>query len=78
MAVWLHCLDMTLSLEKEALGSLVQSRHIRGCLLSYFLVPGTSNISFEEVITRVLQENYEWHEKRKQHSRASLLKYSNQ
>ena len=41
--------------------SLVQLRHIRGPLLSYLLAPGTGNLHFEEVVTRVLQENWEGH-----------------
>ena len=48
---------MSLSWEREALESLVQSRHVRGPLLSYFLAPGTGNPHFEEVVSRVLQEN---------------------
>ena len=50
VAVLLHRLDMTLSREKEALRSLIPSRHIRGSLLSYFLAPGSSNLQFEEVL----------------------------
>ena len=57
VAVWLHRMDMSLSWEKEASESLVQSRHIRGLLLSYLLAPGTGNLHFEEVVSRVLQEN---------------------
>ena len=74
VAKWLHCLDMTLSEEREASRSLVQSRHIRGCLLSYFLNPGTSNLCFEEVATRVLEENYVEHQRMKEHSKSSLHK----
>ena len=51
VAVWLHHLDMTLSGGEVASRSLVQSEHIRGCLLSYFLAPLTSNLCFEEVVT---------------------------
>ena len=58
VAVWLHCLDMSLSQEEEASKSLVQSRHVRGCLLGSFLAPGTGNLCFEEVIIHVLNENY--------------------
>ena len=42
VAVWLHHLDMTLSWEKEASRSLVQSRHVRGLLLGYLLAPGST------------------------------------
>ena len=51
VAVWLHRVDMSLSWEREASESLVQSRHVRGPLLSYLLAPGTSNLHFEEVVT---------------------------
>ena len=51
IAVWLHRVDMSLSWEREASESLVQSRHVRGPLLSYLLAPGTSNLRFEEVVT---------------------------
>ena len=62
LGVWLHRVDMSLSWEREALESLVQSRHVRGPLLSYLLAPGTGNLCFEEVVTRVLQENWEKHD----------------
>ena len=51
VGVWLHQVDMSLSWEREASESLVQSRHIRGPLLSYLLAPGTGNLRFEEVVT---------------------------
>ena len=72
IGVWLHRMDMSLSWEKEALESLVQSRHSRGLLLSYFLAPRTGNLHFEEVISRVLQENWEEHEKAKDKFRSLL------
>ena len=72
IGVWLDRMDMSVSWESEALESLVQSRHSRGLLLSYFLAPGTSNLRFEEVISRVLQENWEEHEKVKDKFRSSL------
>ena len=46
VAVWLHCLDMTFSREKESSRSLVQLRHIRGHLLGHFLALRTSNLCF--------------------------------
>ena len=61
--VWLHHMDMSLNWEREASELLVQSRHSKGLLLSYFLAPGTDNLHFEEVINRVLQENWEEHER---------------
>ena len=72
VGVWLHQVDMSLSGEREASESLVQSRHVRGPLLSYLLAPGTGNLRFEEVITRVLQENWEKHERAKERFRSSL------
>ena len=72
VGVWLHQMDMTLSWEKEASESLVQSRHIKGLLLSYLLAPGTGNLHFEEVVSRVLQENWEKHERAKERFRSSL------
>ena len=58
VAVWLHRLDMSLSQEKDASRSLVQLRHTQGCLLGYFLAPGTSNLSYGEVLTQVIEENH--------------------
>ena len=72
VGVWLHRLDMTLSGEREFLGSLVQSRHSRGLLLGYLLAPGTSNLHFEEVVSKVLQENCEGPERMKRKSLSSL------
>ena len=63
---------MSLSWEKEASESLVLSRHVRGHLLSYLLAPGTGNLHFEEVATRVVQENWEMHERVKERFRSSL------
>ena len=65
-------MDMSLSWKKVALESLVQSRHIRGPLLSYLLDPRTGNLRFEEVVSRVLQENWEKHERAKERFRSSL------
>ena len=59
VGVWLHQMDMSLSWEREASESLVQLRHVRGPLLSYLLAPRTGNLCFEEVVSRVLQENWE-------------------
>ena len=72
VGVWLHHIDMSLSWEKEASETLVQSRHSRGPLLSYFLAPGTSNLHYEKVFSRVLQENLEKHEEAKGKFRSSL------
>ena len=58
VAVWLHRLNMSLSQEEDASRCLVPLRHTQGCLLSYFLAPGTSNLSYEEVLAQVIAENY--------------------
>ena len=50
---------MSLSWEREASESLVPSRHVRGSLLGYLLAPRTGNLHFKEVVTRVVQENWE-------------------
>ena len=63
---------MSLSWEKEASESLVLSRHVRDHLLSYLLAPRTGNLHFEEVATRVVQENWEMHERVKERFRSSL------
>ena len=63
---------MSLSWEREASESLVQSRHDRGPLLSYLLAPRTGNLHFGEVVTRVLQENWETHERVKERFRSTL------
>ena len=63
---------MSLSWEREASESLVQLRHGRGPLLSYLLAPRTGNFCFEEVVTRVLQENWETHERMKERFRSTL------
>ena len=53
VAVWFHRLDMALSEEPTTSGSLVQARHNIGCLLAYFLGPGTAwELQFEDVITQ--------------------------
>ena len=72
VGVWLHRVDISLSWEREASESLVQSRHDRGPLLSYLLAPRTGNPCFEEVVTRVLQENWETHERAKERFRSAL------
>ena len=72
VGVWLHHMDMSLSWEKEASETLVQLRHSRGHLLSYFLAPGTGNLCYKEVVSRVLQENWEKHEEAKGKFRSLL------
>ena len=65
MAVWCHWLDMALSKKPASSGSLVRSRHQLGCLLAYFLGPGTTwELQFKDVVTQVLKENLRHIDKR--------------
>ena len=78
VAVWLHRLDMALSEEPAALGSLVRTRHGLGCLLAYFLGPGTAwELQFEDVINQVLKENQRHNEKKCTDATSSLRKCCN-
>ena len=73
VAVWLHRLDMALSEEPAASGSLVRARHSLGCLLAYFLGPRTTwGLQFEDVINQVLRENKRHNEKKRTESASSL------
>ena len=75
MAVWCHWLDMALSKEPATSGSLVRSRHQLGCLLAYFLGPGTTwELQFEDVVTQVIKENLRHIEKRCTDAASSLQK----
>ena len=75
VAIWLHRLDMALSGELVASGSLVQTRHSLGHLLAYFLTPGTTwNFRFEDVVDQVLRENRKHNERRQNESSSSLRK----
>ena len=57
IAVWCHRLDMALS-DPVSSGSLVRSRHQMGCLLAYFLGPGTAwRLQFKDMVTQVLKES---------------------
>ena len=78
VAVWCHRLDMALREEPAASGSLVRSRHRLGCLLAYFLGPGTAwELQFEDVVTQVLKENRRHVKKRCTHVASSLRKCNN-
>ena len=57
VAVWLHRLDMAVGGEALASESLEASWHHLGLLLESFLTPRTSNLTYEEVVDRVLREN---------------------
>ena len=75
VAVWLHRLDMALSEEPAVSGSLVWVQHSLGCLLAYFLAPGTAwGLQFEDVIDQVLRENRRHNERKRNKSASSLRK----
>ena len=75
VAVWLHRLDMALSKEPAASGSLVQARHSLGHLLAYFLAPGTTwGLQFKDVVDQVLRENRKQNERKRNESSSSLRK----
>ena len=57
VAVWLHWLDMAVGGKAWASESLEASQHHLGPLLESFLTPRTSNLTYEEVVDRVLREN---------------------
>ena len=57
VAIWLHCLDMATAGDREAFYSLDASKHGRGLLLEFLLSPWASNLTYEEVVNRVLAKN---------------------
>ena len=78
VAVWCHQLDMALSEEPASSGSLVRLQHRLGCLLAYFLGPGTAwELQFEDVVTQVLKENRRHVEKKCTDAASSLQKCNN-
>ena len=58
VAVWLHRLDMAMGGEPLASETLEASQHYQGPLLESFLTPRTSNLTYQEVVNRVLMENH--------------------
>ena len=78
VAVWLHRLDMALSEEPAALGSLVRTRHGLRRLLAYFLGPRTAlELQFKDVINQILKENQKHNEKKCTDVTSSLQKCHN-
>ena len=57
VAIWLHRLDMAMGGKAPASESLEASQHHLGPLLESFLTPRTSNLTYQEVVDRVLTEN---------------------
>ena len=56
-AAWLHRLDMSARRDGMASETLEASQHSQGPLLDLFLTPMTCNLTFQEVVNRVLYEN---------------------
>ena len=78
VAVWLHRLDIALSEESAASGSLVWVQHSPGCLIAYFLAPGTTwSLQFKDVIDHVLRENKRHNERKCNELTSSLEKCHN-
>ena len=58
VAVWLHRLDMAAAGDGTASYSLNAAQHSRGPLLEFLLAPQARSLTFEEVVHRVLAENW--------------------
>ena len=58
ITTWLYCLDMAVA-EKDQIASqtLEAARHKKGPLVDLLLAPMTGNLTFAEVVGRVLDEN---------------------
>ena len=57
VAAWLHWLDMSAGGDAMASETLGASQHNQGPLLDLFLTPMMSNLTFQEVVDRILHEN---------------------
>ena len=58
IAAWLHRLDMAVAeKDQSASQTLEAARHQRGPLMDLLLAPMTGNLTFAEVVGRVLDEN---------------------
>ena len=57
VAAWLHRLDMSVRGDGMASQTLEATRHSQGPLLDLFLTPMTCNLTFKEVVDRILYEN---------------------
>ena len=57
VAAWLHRVDMSTGGDGMASETLEALRHSQGPLLDLFLTPMTSNLTFQEVVDRVLYKN---------------------
>ena len=59
VGVWLHWLDMAVRGKALASETLEALRHCLGLLPESFLTPRTSNLTFQEVVDCVLNENHQ-------------------
>ena len=57
VAAWLHWLDMSTGGDEMTSETLEASRHSLGPLLESFLAPTMSNLTFRDIVDRVLYEN---------------------
>ena len=57
VATWLHQLDMSVGGDGMASKTFEASQHSLGPLLESFLAPTMSNLTFQEVVNRVLHKN---------------------
>ena len=57
VAVWLHWLDMSIRGDEMASETLEALQHCLGPLLESFLAPTMNNLTFHEVVDRVLHKN---------------------
>ena len=57
VAAWLHHLDMSARGDGMASETLEASRHCQSPLLDLFLTPMMCNLTFEEVVDRILYKN---------------------
>ena len=58
ISTWLHCLDMVVEGDQIASQTLEAAQHRRGPLVDLLLAPMTGNLTFAEVVDRVLDENW--------------------
>ena len=75
VAVWLHQLDMAEGGEALASETLEASQHHLGPLLELFLTQRTSNLTFQEVVDYVLNENRRASQQSLHHLRGHRVHY---
>ena len=73
VAVWLHRLDMAVGGDQLASEALDASQHCLGCLLESFLIPTTHDLTFREVVSHCLYENW----RNAQHHLNDLVRHHN-